>query len=679
MALQDLTGHSILFVVNTPASPLAGETAFAARLTEAGAAVTFSGGAAAPTNIAGHTMFIASASLLSSDLGAGLWDVEVPGLLTEAYVWDDHGFVNTPGFLASQTQIDIVDSSHYLAAGLSGTGLTVYTSAQNLYYGEGPAAGAQIVATVAGVESQPCLMAFETGAELTSGTAPARRVCLFMHEGWDNTANDNGLLLIDAAVHWVLGLDGPPAAQSQAGRPATGVAAVVVSQAAADEGAGASAGVAAPLASHEPTGAAQTPEAGLAASQASQAGGVFSTQPAHDVLAAAVGQGTASFADAPVAAALGATAAQALHEQRDRPATGVVQVRVSQVGSVEVWAAQAGTLSTQAIAPAALEEGTPRVGAGSASASLAGLALLQEPAAGLGVAQVAQAPLAGTGAPESGVATAGTEDAAEAVPGTGRPIVGVATSTALLGVGLEGRSATAGVVTALAVQVVQAGAGTPQSGVATSGTDAATPVEAGAGRPDAGAARVVVVQALAEPTLGLPAAGPCVPRGTEAVRLLATQPVVPGTLTTGVQGAAAQVDRPGAGALNATASHPSLVTDGQAHSGQGRAVVEQAGRALLVLPLAGRGISQALQSARVAAGAPAAGPASAFRFGTSQAPVSMAALPSRVMLWVRANQLAGVAPGAPLGGQATALPVGAPTDRAPLVVYVDERPEVACL
>ena len=57
--------------------------------------------------------------------------------------------------------------------------------------------------------AHPCLYAYETGAAMTSGTAPARRVHLFLQNNTFASLNTDGLKLFDAAVGWATGQAGP--------------------------------------------------------------------------------------------------------------------------------------------------------------------------------------------------------------------------------------------------------------------------------------------------------------------------------------------------------------------------------------------------------------------------------------------------------------------------------------
>lgn len=620
MALQELTGLSVLFVVNTPDSPLGGETVFAQRLVEAGATVTYSGGADAPSNINGQDVFIASASLLSSDLGAGLAAVDVPGVLTEAYVWDDHNLVTTPGFLASQTQLDIVDSGHYLAAGLSGVGLTVYQTAQNLYYGEGPGAGAQVVATVAGQATQPCLIAYEVGAALVSGTAPARRVCLFMHEGWDSTANDNGLLLIDAALNWALGLDSdsPSVARSLGASPAAGGTTVAVVQAGSGEAAGPEAGQFVSAVGQAPVGTAAAPTGSGAVAAASQPGVAAVLPPTVGRLAVAVAQATTATPAQPEAGERTGTATQGLVGSTGEPLGGPTFGVVRQAPLSAIGAPTAGGAGGQAIAPGTSILGTPAPVAADALATQGATDSSGAPANGATGARAEQVVEAAAGVPASGAASAVTDDSAQAISTGERPVGGRVSAAARQDVAGVALAARAGVVLPSASQFVTTVANLPL---------------AGAVLPEAGQ--------VADATFGGPVA-----------RLHS-----------------ALVAQAGAGG------------DAIPAVGQGRPVAAQHGQAWAEAPaVAGGHAALALQALPGGAGLPFAGLLTLYRTGGETGPpAGAAARPGSGLPMALVQQLGVPGQGLPSSGTATAAAGGAPTDRAPLVVYVDDRPDVVCL
>ena len=81
-----------------------------------------------------------------------------------------------PGTTGGQTQVNIVDPSHPLAAGFP-KGLVTVTGSET--YSQGQPVGAKIVATLANDPSQAIIFAYEKGDKGASGfVMPARRVRL---------------------------------------------------------------------------------------------------------------------------------------------------------------------------------------------------------------------------------------------------------------------------------------------------------------------------------------------------------------------------------------------------------------------------------------------------------------------------------------------------------------------
>lgn len=105
----------------------------------------------------------------------------------------------------NQTQIDIVDPSHPLAAGLSGT-VTVTTSPQTMSHGnDGLGAGVVLVANLTVDANEHGIMAAEAGADLLGGnTAAGRRVMFFLENNNFDELTPDGILLFDAATDWTI-------------------------------------------------------------------------------------------------------------------------------------------------------------------------------------------------------------------------------------------------------------------------------------------------------------------------------------------------------------------------------------------------------------------------------------------------------------------------------------------
>ena len=107
------------------------------------------------------------------------------------------------GNAASQTNLNITNPGHPLAAGLTAGVRTVATAAGDFSWGE-PGGSPIIIARLNDGSNHPCLYAYEAGAAMSSGTAPARRVHLFLQNDTFASLNADGLKLFDAAVGWAV-------------------------------------------------------------------------------------------------------------------------------------------------------------------------------------------------------------------------------------------------------------------------------------------------------------------------------------------------------------------------------------------------------------------------------------------------------------------------------------------
>jgi hypothetical protein len=142
-------------------------------------------------------------------------------IVTECWGWDEMGL--TQGGGAGQdvtsTDIEIVESDHFLAAGLSGTVPVLTDIASTLgtaRFGNGIAGDQATViarATLADGQAYDVVYIYEKGAELpvapadgSGQTAADIRICLGFDERSFPVWNDNGFALLAAAIKYTLGL-----------------------------------------------------------------------------------------------------------------------------------------------------------------------------------------------------------------------------------------------------------------------------------------------------------------------------------------------------------------------------------------------------------------------------------------------------------------------------------------
>lgn len=153
-------------------------------------------------------LVIVSESVGSGNVADAFKEVTKPVLLLEAFIADDMQ-VATPGTLATQSQVDIVNPDHPLAAGLSGT-VDIYKSAKTLSTFTSASTDAIKVASGVGQPDVGAMLAFLPGAKMESDfVAPGRRVCLGLHSAVPEEFTSQAKALFRAAVTWSMGLPVP--------------------------------------------------------------------------------------------------------------------------------------------------------------------------------------------------------------------------------------------------------------------------------------------------------------------------------------------------------------------------------------------------------------------------------------------------------------------------------------
>jgi hypothetical protein len=132
-------------------------------------------------------------------------DVAVPVFLLEPNLMGPMRMtadVATERGTVMETRLTITAAGHPLAAGFTGN-VAVYSSAWRLVWGL-PGPGATRVANVVGMTNRPAIFAYETGAPMLGGVAPAKRVAFFLHENTADVTTPDGVKLLDAAIDWCL-------------------------------------------------------------------------------------------------------------------------------------------------------------------------------------------------------------------------------------------------------------------------------------------------------------------------------------------------------------------------------------------------------------------------------------------------------------------------------------------
>lgn len=200
--------QALLVVSNNAPSLNAADTAVIARLESLGWQVWVVGALESETSDGdAKQLIVVSSTIPSGDVADKFQMSPVPLINWEQALQDnllmtgDSGGIDRDS-IDDQTQLEIVNAAHPLAAGLSGGVVTVATAPSSFSWGF-PADSALEIAQVPGDPTRFPIYAYETGAALIDGTAaPARRVNFMLTDDAFLNLNEDGLNLFDAAVVW---------------------------------------------------------------------------------------------------------------------------------------------------------------------------------------------------------------------------------------------------------------------------------------------------------------------------------------------------------------------------------------------------------------------------------------------------------------------------------------------
>ena len=170
----------------------------------------------------GKSMVYLSATASAGQVGTKFTNVAVPVMTSQRLLYQEMGLAASDGGkLFGQNSIHIVDDSHPMAAGYSGSN---QVSSSNLKFNTGiPNANAIVISVHSNDSSRATIFGYESGAAMPGLTAPARRTTFFVDASSSiNSLNADGKALFDAVVCWTLGTCGgapapqPPVAVAQA-------------------------------------------------------------------------------------------------------------------------------------------------------------------------------------------------------------------------------------------------------------------------------------------------------------------------------------------------------------------------------------------------------------------------------------------------------------------------------
>ncbi len=207
------TGIKALMIVGGTAT--ASDNWMAARLaSQFGLDIIVKTDSAVQTNDAAGTVLIVNSATVNSGNVASknFEELPIPILNGEQGNVDDFLMGATGGNI-NITQLEIVDSAHPLAAGLTNGVYDLYTgTGSNQGHQAIAAQNASVVGTVVGNQAQVLIFGIDEGFDFQGFIHPARRVHLgFIGNDGGVRFNNTGIQLFDAAIRWLLKLpDQPP-------------------------------------------------------------------------------------------------------------------------------------------------------------------------------------------------------------------------------------------------------------------------------------------------------------------------------------------------------------------------------------------------------------------------------------------------------------------------------------
>lgn len=157
--------------------------------------------------VVGAHLLLISATVSSGTVATnmpGLAGYEIPIINWEPFLYDALGFSAGDGGEFGTTEINIVNASHQLAAGLPEGLVTITTVSKQVSFGR-PEGEVDTVAVNPLDSSQVVLFAYETGAAMAVGNAPARRVGTFLLNDVADSMTDEGWALVDSSIVWAMG------------------------------------------------------------------------------------------------------------------------------------------------------------------------------------------------------------------------------------------------------------------------------------------------------------------------------------------------------------------------------------------------------------------------------------------------------------------------------------------
>ncbi len=150
-------------------------------------------------------IILISGSVDPAALTANYDQTDVPLILWEPALYDDLRLTAASAFgsTGAVTNLEITNDMHPIAVDFVLGDTTVYAQDSPMTFGQ---PGGEAV-TVGTADGQPVLFAYDEGAMMVSGTAPARRVGFFADADGLGEATGAGIQLLENAIIWAADLD----------------------------------------------------------------------------------------------------------------------------------------------------------------------------------------------------------------------------------------------------------------------------------------------------------------------------------------------------------------------------------------------------------------------------------------------------------------------------------------
>ena len=207
----DLKGKKVLFVVDDPTSLSDGDMMLKSIMEiSRDMVVTMGDTVTANPDVAGMHLIVASSGASSSEFPALYKTAAIPMIIFSNGAYQAMGFIaasSGKGSVSTPVTATIVDATTPLASGISmGTNFSaIGTSRSTSVYWGTPGGSPLKVAAVVGSPTQLISFAYDKGATMATGTAPARRVGLGFKTDVIGDLSIESTKLLNAALEWTAG------------------------------------------------------------------------------------------------------------------------------------------------------------------------------------------------------------------------------------------------------------------------------------------------------------------------------------------------------------------------------------------------------------------------------------------------------------------------------------------